>query len=140
MERVLSGPGLHNIFRALQGMGGQPADTAIDALLASDDPAATISRAALSYSHPIAVQALDTFVRLYGAEAGNLALKMMATGGVFIGGGIAPRIIDKMTGKPFMEAFLAKGRMRPLMEAMPVKVILNDKAALFGAARFAATS
>ncbi len=140
VERLISGPGLHNIFRALQGIAGRSADAALDALLAGDDPAAAISRAALSNSHPIAVQALDLFVRLYGAEAGNLALKMMATGGVFIGGGIAPRIIGKMTGGPFIEAFLAKGRMRALMEAMPVKVILNDKAALLGAARFAATT
>jgi glucokinase len=73
----------------------------------------------------------------YGAEAGNLALKMMATGGVFVGGGIAPKILDKLKEPNFMQAFCAKGRMQPLLEAMPVRVILNDQAALYGAARCA---
>jgi glucokinase len=138
VERLVSGPGLCNIFRALENIASRSAATT--ALLASDDPAAAISRAALTNSDPLAVQALDLFVSLYGAEAGNLALKMMATGGVFIGGGIAPRIIEKLTGNAFIEAFLAKGRMRALMAAIPVKVILNDKTALIGAARFAAAT
>jgi glucokinase len=136
VERLVSGPGLCNIFRALQSIAGRTIDTT--ALLAAEDPAAAISRAALANSDPIAVQALDMFVSLYGAETGNLALKMKATGGVFIGGGIAPRIVEKLKDKLFIEAFLAKGRMRPLMAAMPLKVILNDKTALLGAARFAA--
>ncbi len=138
VERLLSGPGLHNIFRALLNEAGRPERDAFDELAASGDPAAAISSAALTNSHPIAVHALDLFVSLYGAEAGNVALKMMATGGVFIGGGIAPRIIEKMKDKPFIDAFLNKGRMRPLLEAMPVRVILNDKTALLGAGRFAA--
>jgi glucokinase len=83
------------------------------------------------------VQALDLFVSIYGAEAGNLALKVMATGGVFVGGGIAPKIIAKLKETTFVEAFTAKGRLRPLLEAMPVRVILNDKTALLGAARYA---
>jgi glucokinase len=78
------------------------------------------------------------FVSIYGAEAGNLALKFKATGGVFVGGGIAPKIIKKLKLPTFMEAFKMKGRMRRLLEAIPVRVILNDKAALLGAARRAA--
>ncbi|MFM9884349.1 MAG: glucokinase [Burkholderiales bacterium] len=139
-ERLLSGPGLHNIFRALRSETVRTGRDALDETFAVGDPAAAISRAALANSHPVAVQALEMFVSLYGAEAGNVALKMMATGGVFIGGGIAPRIIEKMRGPSFIDAFLAKGRMRPLLEAMPVKVILNDKTALMGAGRYAATS
>jgi glucokinase len=84
------------------------------------------------------VQALDLFVTLYGAEAGNLALKVMATGGMFVGGGIAPKIIDKLTEPTFMQAFRAKGRLQPLLEAIPVRVILNDQAGLYGAACCAA--
>jgi glucokinase len=82
------------------------------------------------------VQALNLFVSLYGAEAGNLALKVMAAGGVFIGGGIAPKILPKLQEPFLLEAFFAKGRVRPLLKAMPVRVIINPKTALFGAARF----
>jgi len=83
------------------------------------------------------MQALDIFTSLYGAEAGNLAPKIMATGGLFLGGGIAPKIIAKLREPVFMNAFTAKGRMKPLMQAMPVRVILNPKTALLGAACFA---
>jgi glucokinase len=86
----------------------------------------------------LCVQALDLFVALYGAEAGNLALTLLATGGVYLGGGIAPKILPKLKDPIFLNAFLTKGRMRPLLEAMPVRVILNDRTALFGAARYAA--
>jgi glucokinase len=81
---------------------------------------------------------LDWFLQLYGAEAGNLALKVMSRGGVYLGGGIAPKILFRLQNGIFLKAFFNKGRMRPLLEAMPVKVILNDKAALYGAALFAA--
>jgi glucokinase len=84
------------------------------------------------------VQALDLFVAYYGSEAGNLALKLMATGGVYIGGGIAPKILPWLSRGDFMKAFFSKGRMRPLLEAMPVRVILNPKTALLGAAHYAA--
>ena len=84
------------------------------------------------------MQALDLCVQLYGAEAGNLALKVMATGGVFVGGGIAPRIISKLKEGTFIQAFCAKGRLQPILEAMPIRVIMNDKTALYGAARCAA--
>jgi len=82
--------------------------------------------------------ALELFVSLYGAEAGNLALKLMAIGGIYLGGGIAPKIIRKLKSPGFMNAFTSKGRMKPLLQNMPVRVIMNPKTALFGAARYAA--
>lgn len=137
-ERVLSGPGLVNVYEFLcaKGAGEEPAGFRDQ--LKPGDEAAAISRAALNQSNPVAVQALDLWIAVYGAEAGNLALKTMATGGIFLGGGISPKILAKLTEPIFMEAFLAKGRLRPLLERMPVHVITDDKAGLLGAARCAA--
>lgn len=137
-ERVLSGPGLFEIYQCLKGALPDNHDDALAGLLDAADRSAVISRAGLDGSSRLAIQALDMFVSLYGAEAGNVALTLMATGGVYIGGGIAPRLMDKLVEGSFMDAFVAKGRMRPLMESMPVRVILNDKTALLGAARHAA--
>jgi len=136
-ERIVSGPGLLNVFHFLRdsGRGTEPKWLA-DEMLHSD-PAAAISKAALDGKCPLSEQALDLFVSIYGAEAGNLALKIMATGGVYLGGGIAPKIVPKLSGPLFMQAFVCKGRMQPLLETMPVKVITNDKTALLGAARCA---
>jgi len=97
-----------------------------------------ISRAALDGTNRLAEQALDLWITVYGAEAGNLALKVMATGGIFLSGGISPKILSKLTGPLFMRAFLEKGRLRPLLEGIPVQVITNDKSGLLGAARCAA--
>jgi glucokinase len=139
-ERILSGPGLVNVYEFLssKGCGAEPAGFAAE--LKQGDAAATISRAALDGSNYRAEQALDLWISVYGAEAGNLALKTMATGGVFLGGGISPKILPKLTGPLFMRAFLEKGRLRPLLEGIPVQVITNDKAGLLGAARCAATN
>ena len=138
-ERVLSGPGLVNIYSFLRdsGRGEEPSWLADE--ISAGEPAAVISAAALSGRSALCSEALDLFVALYGAESGNLALKVMATGGVFIGGGIAPKILARLRGPGFVRAFVAKGRMRPLLEAMPVRVILNDRLALLGAARYAAS-
>ena len=137
-ERVVSGPGLVGIYEFLRdtGRGSEPAW--LRDALRTDDPAAVISRAAQDGSSETCRRALDVFASAYGAEAGNVALGVMATGGVYVGGGIAPKIIDTLTQGIFMEAFRAKGRLRGLLEAMPVRVILNDLAALLGAARWAA--
>ena len=139
-ERVLSGPGLVNVYEFLRdtGKGSEPAELR-QALSQGDAPAA-ISAAGLEGRHELCVKALDLFASLYGAEAGNLALKTMATGGVYIGGGVAPKILSKLQSPAFLEAFNGKGRMKPLLEAMPVKVITKDTAALLGAARVAAMS
>jgi len=136
-ERIVSGPGLVNVFNFLRdtGRGVEPKWLA-DEMLHSD-PAAAISRAAIEGKCGLSEQAIDLFVSIYGAEAGNLALKIMATGGIYLGGGIAPKMLPKLAGPLFMESFLSKGRMQHLLEAIPVKVITNDKVALLGAARFA---
>jgi glucokinase len=102
------------------------------------DPAAAISGAALAGECALSSQALDLFVSLYGAEAGNVALRVLATGGIYLGGGIAPKIIERLKGPGFMLAFCTKGRLSPLLENIPVRVILNDRTALLGAARCAA--
>jgi glucokinase len=137
-ERILSGPGLVNVYEFLRekGCGDEPAEFA--GQLAQEDPAAAISRAALEGANRLAEQALDLWISVYGAEAGNLALKAMATGGIFLGGGISPKILPKLTGPLFMRAFLEKGRLRPLLESIVVQIITNDKAGLLGAARCAA--
>lgn len=139
-ERVVSGPGLANIFAFLSETRRGEVPDWLAARIEEGDPAAAISAAALEGTCGLAVQALDLFVGFYGAEAGNLALKTMATGGVFLGGGIAPKILEKLRTRRFTEAFLDKGPMRPLLEGMPVRVILEEKTALIGAARHAALS
>lgn len=101
------------------------------------DAAAAITEAALSERDELCVEALDWFVRLYGAEAGNLALKVMSRGGLYLGGGIAPKILPRLQKGGFLNSFFNKGRMRPLLEAMPVRIILNERAALYGPALYA---
>jgi len=136
-ERIVSGPGLVNVFHFLRDTGrGEEPPWLVEAM-AHGDAAAAISHAALSGKSPLAEQALDLWVSIYGAEAGNLALKILSTGGIFLGGGIAPKILTKLSGPLFMQSFVGKGRMQALMETIPVKVITNDKTALLGAARCA---
>jgi glucokinase len=137
-ERVLSGPGLLSIYEFFRDAGAGEEPTWLRESLREGDPAAVISRAALEGRSPLCARALDLFVALYGAEAGNLALKVLATGGVFLAGGIALKILPKLQEPTFREAFVAKGRARALLEAIPVRVIVNDKAALLGTARYAA--
>lgn len=137
-ERVVSGPGLANIYRFLRDARLQPESPAVAAEMRRRDPAAVITGAALAGECPLCGEALDLFVSLYGAEAGNVALRVLATGGVYLGGGIAPKIIERLKGPGFMQAFTAKGRLSPLLETIPVRVILNERTALLGAARWAA--
>jgi len=138
-ERVLSGPGLHNIYNFLRQRSGADDELrALQSKLGISDPSAAISQLALSGQNRLCEQALDLFVSIYGAEAGNLALKLLATGGVFLGGGIAPKILPKLRQPNFLDAFVAKGRMKALLESIPIRVVLNPKAALLGAARYAA--
>ena len=133
-ERVVSGMGLADLHDFLRSYR----DAAVPQWLAEEmqagDAAAAISRAALAGSDDICIETLDCFVRLYGAEAGNLALKTMSRGGLYVAGGIAPKILPLLQRGLFMPAFLNKGRMRPLLEAMPVHVILHDRVALYGPA------
>lgn len=136
-ERLVSGPGLVNIYRFLRDTGKAEEPSWLAEEICRDDPAAVISGCALEGKGPICIQALEIFVSLYGAEAGNLALKVLATGGVVLGGGIAPKIISKLKEPEFLNAFTAKGRMRHLLQDIPVRVIMNPKTALLGAARHA---
>ncbi len=136
-ERILSGPGLVNVFHFLRDTGRGTEPKWLTEEMAHSDPAAAVSRAGIEAKTPLAEQAVDLFVSIYGAEGGNLALKLLAVGGVYLGGGIAPKILPKLNSPLFLQAFLDKGRMRPLVEAIPVRVITNDKIALYGAARCA---
>jgi glucokinase len=139
-ERVVSGMGIVNLHAFLREHHGTPAPVWLAEKFSQGDAAAAISAAALAGRDAICVETMQWFVRLYGAEAGNLALKSMSRGGIYVGGGIAPKILPLLQSGAFMAAFLNKGRMRPLLEAMPVKIILNDRTALFGPALFAANS
>ncbi len=136
-ERVVSGPGLVNVFEFLRDTGRGKVSSWLSEEMQTVDPAAAISAAAMDAKCPMSEQAMDIFISVFGAEAGNLALKFKATGGVFLAGGIAPKILPKLATPLFLDAFLDKGRLRHLMEVMPVKVITNDKLALLGAARCA---
>ena len=138
-ERVLSGQGVFNIYRFLRDTGHGEEPSWLSVRLAVEDPAAVISEVALARKDDLCVKTLEMFVSIYGAEAGNLALKSMSTGGVYIGGGIAPKILDALLDGRFLKAFLDKGRYSQLMGQIPVRVILNDKAALLGAARYSYT-
>jgi len=137
-ERILSGPGLVNVYRFLVASGCGKELPELTAAMHTGDPAAAISRAAISGKDPLAEKALDLWIAVFGAEASNLALKIMSTGGLFLAGGISPKILPKLNTPLFMEAFLDKGRMRPLVSAMPVHVVTNEKGGLLGAARCAA--
>ncbi|SOD42167.1 glucokinase [Nitrosovibrio sp. Nv4] len=131
VERVLSGPGLTNIFNFLQTDLKGPAGLVQVRL--EEDGAAQVADLAFNHRHPIAVKAMDLFVEVYGAYAGNLALAGLCRNGVYVAGGIAPRIIGKLREGGFMKAFLDKGRFSSLMGEMPVHVVMNPKAGLLGA-------
>ncbi|MGB7921838.1 MAG: glucokinase [Pyrinomonadaceae bacterium] len=136
-ERVLSGMGIYNIYSFLRDRGHEEEPAWLAEQIAKGDDAAAISHAALAGKSELAMRALDMFTSVYGAMAGNLALLMVATGGLYIGGGIAPKILEKMVDGTFMRAFLDKGRFSPFVSDIPVHVILDDKTALYGAALYA---
>ncbi|HEV2106524.1 MAG TPA: glucokinase, partial [Candidatus Eisenbacteria bacterium] len=137
-ERVLSGPGLADLHRFLRatGRGDEPAAFA-RRFDQADDPAAAVGEAALDGSCGRARLAVETFASVYGAEAGNLALKALALGGVYVGGGIAPHLLPALAAGGCVRAFLDKGRLSPLLARMPVSVVLDPKTAVWGAAAFA---
>ena len=139
-ERVLSGMGMRNLYRFFRQRSGQPEPDWLAEQIRTGDLGAAVSVAGLAGTDPVCVDTVDCFTRNYGAEAGNLALKMLALGGVYIGGGIAPKMMVKMQSPLFLESFTHKGRLSPLLRTTPVYVILNDKTALQGAAWFAAHS
>jgi glucokinase len=137
-EHVLSGPGLFNIYQFLRDTGcGKEPGWLTEEFRKMDSPAA-ITRAALEGKCDLCVQTLELFATYYGMEAANLALKMLGIAGLYVGGGIAPKIIRKLQDGKFMKAFTGEGRMKNLLSGIPVRVIMNDKTALIGAARCAA--
>jgi glucokinase len=136
-ERILSGPGVQNVYEFLRDTGKEEEPAWLKEQLAeARDVPALISELALSDKAPICDRTLSIFVSVFGSEAGNCALKFMGTGGVFVAG-IAGKIIPKLKGPAFMDSFLDKGRMKSLLETVPVKIVLNDDSGLIGAARFA---
>ena len=137
-ERVLSGPGLSNIYRFLRRESGVEEPAWLSDEIAKGDHAAAVSDAALAGRDPVCVHALDLFCDIYGSEAANLALKVLALGGVYLGGGIAPKILAMLTGGAFMKGFLAKGRLNEILKRIEVRVSLNPDTGLLGAAHYAA--
>ena len=133
-ERVLSGPGLFDIYEFLrsQNFAGEEAWLAEE--IRGGDPSAAVSQAALSGKSALAAEALDTFVSIYGGMAGDLVLLLKPAGGLYVGGGIAPKILEKLKDGTFLRSYLDKGRMSFIVESTPVRVILDDKTALYGAA------
>jgi len=137
-ERVISGMGLTNIYEFLREVRGMEEPAWLtERFAAVSDPNGVITELALAAKSEICEKSLDMFVSAYGAEAGNLALKVLSVGGLYIGGGIAPKILDKMKDGTFMKAFQDKGRLSQLLINMPVRIILDSRAALLGAAGYA---
>jgi len=137
IERVLSGSGLYHIYSWLKASGKYKEIPSLTKMIHEMDPAKAITQAALSHKSPICRKALNVFISILGAVSGNLVLTGMATGGVYLGGGIPPKILSAIREGRFMKAFADKGRFKDLLEKIPVRVILNDKAALLGAAHCA---
>ena len=135
-ERVLSGPGLLNIYDFLKEKKDAQEPAWLTNELAQDDPGFVITQNALKNENNLCVKTMDIFCAIYGAEAGNLALKILARGGVYLGGGIAPKILHKLQDGTFKKAFLYKGRFSKFLSKIPVYVILEEKTALYGAALY----
>jgi glucokinase len=136
-ERVVSGMGLTNIYEFLREVRGIDEPTWLAKRIAEEDPNAVITELALAAKSEICEKATDMFVSAYGAEAGNLALKVLSVGGLYVGGGIAPRILEKLKDGTFVKAFTDKGRLSQLLVNTPVRVILEPRTALIGAAAHA---
>ena len=136
-ERILSGPGIKHIYEFLRDAHKAEEPSWLrDQLYTAPDQPALISRMALEAKAPLCEQTLQIFVSVFGAETGNCALQYMSTGGIYIGGTIAAKIVDKMRDPIFMQAFLDKGRMEALLKDIPIKIVVNDDCGLLGAARY----
>jgi glucokinase len=141
VERLVSGPGLFHLYEYLRDSGHAPESPEVRAALdRSDDPVPVIGESGLAHRCSLCSRALDLFVAGYGAAAGNLALVGTATGGVYVGGGIAPKILPRIQEGGFLRAFLDKGRFTDFLDAIPVRVILEPRTAMYGAARHLASA
>lgn len=137
-ERVVSGQGIYNIYRFLRQYKGDPEPEWLTEQLLKKDPAVVISTSAKEESDAICVETLQLFVKYLSIEAAQLALKNKSTGGIYIGGGIVPKILGLVDKETFYNTFIEVGRMETLLKAIPVKVVLNDKTPMIGAAYYAA--
>lgn len=136
-ERVVSGLGIQNIYGFLRDVEKIDEPEWLRERMTEEDPNAVIGRCAEDGSSELCRETMQTFAAAYGAEAGNIALKVLATGGMYLGGGIAPKALKVLASGGFMQAFLDKGRLSPLLESIPVRVILDESCALLGAAAYA---
>jgi len=136
-ERVVSGLGIKNIYAFLRDVEKIAEPGWLHDRMIAEDPNVVISQCAEDGSSSLCFETMKMFCGAYGAESGNIALKVLATGGMYLGGGIAPKILKTLRNGTFMQAFLDKGRLSPLLESIPVRVILDDTCALLGAAAFA---
>jgi glucokinase len=136
-ERVVSGLGIKNVYAFLRDDQKMEEPAWLRERMAGEDPNAVIGQCGEDGSSEICFETLRMFTSSFGAEAGNVALKVLAMGGIYLGGGIAPKILKTMQNGEFTRAFLDKGRLSPLLEALPVRIILDDTCALLGAAAFA---
>ena len=136
-ERVVSGLGIKNIYAFLRDVEKLDEPQWLKARLAAEDPNAVIGECAEDGSSWICFETMKIFAAAYGAETGNVALKVLATGGMYLGGGIAPKSLKTLQSGAFIAAFLDKGRLSPLLQSIPVRVILDDTCALLGAAAYA---
>lgn len=136
-ERVVSGLGIKNIYAYLRDVEKIDEPEWLRARMLAEDPNAVIGQCAEEGSSPLCFETMSVFAAAYGAEAGNIALKVLALGGMYLGGGIAPKILKTLTSGEFMRAFLDKGRLSPVLDSIPVRVILDDTCALLGAAGYA---
>ncbi len=136
-ERVVSGPGMVSLYELLVSRDPGAASKSLVEAMHAGDPAEEIANAAIEGGNSLAERTVQWFLALYGAEAGNVALKFLAVGGVFMGGGIAPKLAPLLPDSQFVERFQDKGRMRPLLERIGISIVMNDKAALQGAASYA---
>lgn len=135
-ERVVSGQGLFNLYKFLVDRGYKKENPEVRKLMRKEDPPRVISKLGISGQDPACKRAVEWFCTLYAAEAGNFALKVFATGGVYLGGGIAPKIIKAINKKAFLKAFSEKGRFSELLQKIPIHIVLEERTALLGAAYF----
>lgn len=138
-ERVVSGLGIRNVYAFLRDDQKMEEPAWLRERMATEDPNAVIGTCAEAESSDICVETMNIFAAAFGAKAGNLALTLLSAGGIYLGGGIAPKALKVMSNGRFTEAFLDKGRMTPILETVPVRVILDDTCALLGAAAYAET-
>ncbi len=135
-ERVLSGPGFLNIYEFYRDTGRYPEPAWLAERITAGNANAEITQAAIEKREPLAVATLDLFCEIYGAEAGNMALKVVATGGVYVAGGIAPKLLPGFNVEAFQRGFCDKGRFSAMLKTLPVSIVTNPRVPLIGAARF----